>query len=51
MFHLKYAPDSQTFASGSEDGMVRIWPTTSIIRKAKEDDVASPPAVSPKTDA
>jgi len=32
VFHLKYAPDSKSFASGSEDGMVRIWPTTTIIR-------------------
>eukprot|EP01065_Artemidia_motanka_P009310 TRINITY_DN14752_c0_g1_i2.p2 TRINITY_DN14752_c0_g1~~TRINITY_DN14752_c0_g1_i2.p2 ORF type:complete len:324 (+),score=86.63 TRINITY_DN14752_c0_g1_i2:78-1049(+) len=32
VFHLKYAPDSLSFASGSEDGMVRIWPTTTLIR-------------------
>ncbi|KAJ9472156.1 Serine-threonine kinase receptor-associated protein [Diplonema papillatum] len=38
VFHLRYSPDSQTFASGSEDGMVRIWPTTSIIRRNKDDD-------------
>eukprot|EP01059_Diplonema_ambulator_P015673 TRINITY_DN26847_c0_g1_i1.p1 TRINITY_DN26847_c0_g1~~TRINITY_DN26847_c0_g1_i1.p1 ORF type:complete len:326 (+),score=78.05 TRINITY_DN26847_c0_g1_i1:38-979(+) len=38
VFHLRYSPDSLTFASGSEDGMVRIWPTTGIIRKPMDDD-------------
>jgi serine-threonine kinase receptor-associated protein len=36
IFHIRWAPDGQTFASGSEDGMVRIWPANDIIRKLQD---------------
>lgn len=36
IFTLRYAPDSGSYASGSEDGMVRIWPNAYIIKQAKD---------------
>jgi serine-threonine kinase receptor-associated protein len=36
VFTVQYAPNSTAFASGSEDGMVRIWPTSKILKQAKE---------------
>lgn len=36
IFHIRWAPDNSTFASGSEDGMVRIWPCNDVIRRLQE---------------
>eukprot|EP00906_Rhabdomonas_costata_P031088 RCo043937 len=36
VFTVQYAPTSTAFASGSEDGMVRIWPTSRLLKQAKE---------------
>lgn len=36
VFTIRYSPDSLTYASGSEDGMVRIWPNAHVIKQAKE---------------
>ena len=36
IFHVRWAPDGTTFASGSEDGMVRVWPSHDIISRAPE---------------
>lgn len=33
VFHIRWAPDGNTFASGAEDSMVRIWPSHEIIEK------------------
>lgn len=33
IFHVRWAPDGQSFASGAEDGMVRVWPTNEILQK------------------
>lgn len=33
IFHIRYAPDSATFATGSEDGMVRVWPSHEVIQR------------------
>ena len=31
VFHIRYSPVGDTYASGSEDGMVRVWPTNEVI--------------------
>jgi|Transcript_78761 serine-threonine kinase receptor-associated protein len=36
VFTVRYAPDSMAYASGSEDGMVRIWPNAHVIKQAKD---------------
>jgi serine-threonine kinase receptor-associated protein len=36
IFHIRYSPDNMTFSSGSEDGMVRMWPTHNIISQLPE---------------
>eukprot|EP00668_Euglena_longa_P047347 GGOE01063197.1.p1 GENE.GGOE01063197.1~~GGOE01063197.1.p1 ORF type:complete len:318 (+),score=97.27 GGOE01063197.1:71-1024(+) len=36
VFTVQYSPDSLTYASGSEDGMVRIWPNAHVIKQSKE---------------
>lgn len=36
IFHIRWATDGATFASGSEDGMVRIWPANDVIRKLQD---------------
>lgn len=36
IFHIRWAPDGATFASGSEDGMVRIWPAHEVILKYQD---------------
>lgn len=33
IFHIRWAPDGSSYASGAEDGMVRIWPSHSVIEK------------------
>ncbi|CAD2215488.1 serine-threonine kinase receptor-associated protein [Angomonas deanei] len=33
VFHLRWAPDGNSYASGAEDGMVRVWPSHNIIEK------------------
>lgn len=32
IFHIRWAPDNLTYASGAEDGMVRIWPSHDVIQ-------------------
>jgi len=36
IFHIRYSPDGATFATGSEDGMVRVWPSHETIVKCSE---------------
>lgn len=36
VFHIRYSPDGATFATGSEDGMVRVWPSHDTIVKCQE---------------
>lgn len=36
IFHIRYAPDGSTMATGSEDGMVRVWPTHETLLKCQE---------------
>lgn len=36
IFHIRYAPDGSTLATGSEDGMVRVWPSHETILKCQE---------------
>ena len=36
IFHIRWAPDGQTFSSGAEDGMVRMWPSHDVILKLSE---------------
>lgn len=36
IFHIRWAPDGNTFATGAEDGMVRMWPSHDIIQKFQE---------------
>jgi serine-threonine kinase receptor-associated protein len=36
IFHIRWAPDGQTFSSGAEDGMVRMWPSHEVILKHSE---------------
>lgn len=31
VFHIRWAPDGSSYASGAEDGMVRIWPSHNVI--------------------
>ncbi|KEG05538.1 putative eukaryotic translation initiation factor 3 subunit [Trypanosoma grayi] len=31
IFHIRWAPDGNSFTSGAEDGMARIWPSHDII--------------------
>ena len=31
VFHIRYSPTGESFTSGAEDGMIRIWPTFSLI--------------------
>eukprot|EP00759_Apiculatamorpha_spiralis_P003976 PhF_6_TR12257/c0_g1_i1/m.19421/K13137/STRAP, UNRIP; serine-threonine kinase receptor-associated protein len=31
VFHVRYAPNGETFVSSAEDGMIRIWPTSEQI--------------------
>lgn len=38
IFHIRWAPDGQSYASGAEDGMVRVWPSNEIIEKYDKDD-------------
>lgn len=33
IFHIRWAPDGNSYASGAEDGMVRVWPSHEIIEK------------------
>lgn len=33
IFHIRWSPDNTTYASGSEDGMVRMWPSNEVTRK------------------
>jgi serine-threonine kinase receptor-associated protein len=33
IFHVRYAPDNATFATGAEDGMVRVWPSHQVIQR------------------
>eukprot|EP01006_Ploeotia_vitrea_P067145 TRINITY_DN9652_c0_g1_i1.p1 TRINITY_DN9652_c0_g1~~TRINITY_DN9652_c0_g1_i1.p1 ORF type:complete len:330 (-),score=28.85 TRINITY_DN9652_c0_g1_i1:162-1151(-) len=52
VFSVRYAPDSLTFASGSEDGMVRIWPNSNVLKEAeKEVGDKAGGATTTKTDA
>ncbi len=34
IFHVRYAPDGSGYASGSEDSMVRVWPSHDIMLRA-----------------
>ncbi len=36
VFHARYAPDGKTLATGSEDGMVRIWPSHETMQSCQE---------------
>lgn len=36
IFHIRYSPDNATFATGSEDGMVRVWPSHDTIQNLDE---------------
>lgn len=36
VFHVRWAPDNTMFSSGSEDGMVRIWPCNDILSRMQE---------------
>ncbi|KNH08665.1 hypothetical protein XU18_0862 [Perkinsela sp. CCAP 1560/4] len=31
VFHVQYCPTGDTFTSGAEDGMIRIWPTSRLL--------------------
>ncbi|CCW71072.1 unnamed protein product [Phytomonas sp. Hart1] len=33
IFHIRWAPDGNSYATGAEDGMVRVWPSHEIIEK------------------
>jgi serine-threonine kinase receptor-associated protein len=33
IFHVRYAPDGTSYASGSEDSMVRLWPSHETLLK------------------
>lgn len=33
IFHIRWAPDGSSYASGAEDGMVRIWPSHNVIEE------------------
>lgn len=37
VFHIRWAPDGNSYASGAEDGMVRVWPSHEIIEKYDTD--------------
>eukprot|EP00796_Vickermania_ingenoplastis_P008684 gene8684-6105_t len=40
IFHIRWAPDGSSYASGAEDGMVRIWPSHSVIEQYETDTKA-----------
>ncbi|EPY20048.1 serine-threonine kinase receptor-associated protein [Strigomonas culicis] len=38
VFHVRWAPDGNSYTSGAEDGMVRVWPSHDIIEKYENEN-------------